>query len=75
MQTATDMSSFEIATQKDTRALLAPALLTATRRAAKNADWDRVVDKADRMITAAGFVAAVLSALYFAPVLLSILSR
>jgi|GEM_PF-5681704 hypothetical protein len=75
MQSATDMSSFGMVTGKGTQASFSGGCLTAKKRRVKEIDWDSVVEKADGIIAAAGAVAVALSALYFAPVLISILSR
>jgi hypothetical protein len=75
MQTATDMSTFEIVAEKDTPASFPSGYFTEMRHAARNTDWHSVITKADRIISAAGSVVVALSALYFAPFLISILSR
>ena len=73
MQTATDMSTFELVEKNAVRC--PSAFYMAARQAAKKADWEGAILKADRIISVAGGVAVALSALYFAPVLISILSR
>lgn len=75
MQSATDMSTFGMVTRKETHASFSRGYLSETKRTAKDVDWDLVVRKADRITAAAGAVAVALSALYFAPILISILSR
>jgi hypothetical protein len=75
MQTTTGISSMHIAMSENTTALSHEELLSQMMRAAGKTDWDLVISKIDRQISRSGVVVLALSALYFAPILVSMLLR
>ncbi len=75
MQTTTAVSTMQMTMNENPALPANRELFRTTIRKAKKTDWDRVIVKADRLIAGAGVVILAMSALYFVPVFVSILSK
>jgi adenine/guanine phosphoribosyltransferase-like PRPP-binding protein len=73
--TTTELSDFHISLNDRSPGTSNQEWIGAMVRKARKTDWDRVIARADRAISIAGAAAVVVSILYFAPILLSILTK
>lgn len=75
MHTTADISVLQMSAREDSAASAHQGLFRQPTRTVGKKDWDLVIMKADKLISGIGAMAIALSILYFAPVLLSIISR
>ncbi len=75
MQTTTSLPAMQMTMNDHPAAPADRERFRETLRKAKPVDWDAVILWADKLTARAGAVAAALAALYFAPILLSILLK
>jgi adenine/guanine phosphoribosyltransferase-like PRPP-binding protein len=76
MRTTTpgELSNFHITINDSIPASSNQELMRAMVRAARKTDWDVIITKMDRAISIAGAAAVIVTILYFAPILVSILT-
>lgn len=72
MQIASGISTLQMTIDGNRNPSADQEMFRAKIRKAKKIDWDRVIVRIDTYIARAGAVALALSALYFAPILISI---
>jgi len=75
MQTTTGITTMQMAMSENPTIPSNREMFGTMVRKARKTDWDLVIAGIDKQISRAGAVVLVLSALYFAPVLLSMLLR
>ncbi len=73
--TTTELSNFHITINDRNAAPSNQDLIEAMVRAARKTDWDALIAKADRAISMAGAAAVLMALLYFAPILVTILTK
>ena len=75
MQTTAGVSILQMSVNEDSNLSTQRELFRPTTRTVRKTDWDLVIVKADKLISAAGAMAAALAVLYFTPILASMMLK
>lgn len=75
MQTASSISTLQITINENRTVPADQELFREKIRRAEKADWDQVIARIDTFTVRAGAVVLALSALYFAPILVSLVLK
>jgi len=73
--TTTGISPMHLVMSRTTTSSSNPDVIASVMRAARKTDWDGVIVKADRAASVAGAAALIAAFLYFAPIIVNMLSR
>ena len=74
MTTTSGLVNFEMTINHQTSTASRQELINTVVRKARKTDWDAVINCADRAVSIAGAAAIIVSILYFAPILTTLLS-
>lgn len=75
MQTTAGVSTLQMSMSDDSTLSTRRDLFGPAARRIGKTDWDIVIVKADKLISAAGVLAAALAVLYFTPILASMMLK